>query len=196
MPVSRPLTVEQVADFGVPVPRQRLANDLSAQHSIAQSLCNIVGLDGSKDRSIKPHNAEVEKKAGVLELVRLADLADCTGTQADGKVSQTLNSHVNARFPTNGPLAPPSTASSPSTNTTTKSLETALLLIAKNASAPDAWAPAKAGAEAGDGESESKKGRKAGVKCKRKVKEDEGGVEGAGTSRKKVSCRGCSAGGR
>lgn len=66
------LTVEHVADFGVPAPRQRLANDLSAQHSIAQSLCNILGLDASKDRSIKPHDAEVEKKAGLLELVRLA----------------------------------------------------------------------------------------------------------------------------
>jgi hypothetical protein len=121
------------------------------------------------------------------------DLADRTGTQADCNDAQTLNSHVNARFPTNGPLAPPSTASSPPTDTTAKSLETALLLIAKNASAPDAWTPTKAGAEGGDGESESKTGRKTGVKGKRKAKEDEGGVEGAGTSQKKVSCRGRSA---
>lgn len=50
---------------------QRLANDLPAHHSIAQSLCNILGLDGRKEDLRKPHDSEVEKKAGLLELVRL-----------------------------------------------------------------------------------------------------------------------------
>ncbi|BGP27713.1 hypothetical protein Rt10032_c13g5061 [Rhodotorula toruloides] len=146
--------------------QDRLANDLIAQHSIVQSLCNILGLDGRKDDLRKPHDSDVEREAGLLEL--------------------TLESHITARYPS--PASPASLASPPSvlsppTYTTTSALETALLLIAKNASAPDAWTSAKGGSVEG-GEGGVKKGRKSGGSSKRKAKEADAGEDG-GAARKK-----------
>ncbi|GAA6035438.1 hypothetical protein NBRC10512_007389 [Rhodotorula toruloides] len=148
--------------------QDRLANDLPAHHSIAQSLCNILGLDGRKEDLRKPHDSEVEKKAGLLEL--------------------TLKSHITARYPSHPSLASSSSATTPSTHATTTSLETALLLIAKNASAPDAWTSAKAGSADGE-DGAGKKGRKASGAGKRKAKDAEGNDGGAAVRKKRKTSK-------
>ncbi|BGP03550.1 hypothetical protein NBRC10513v2_007283 [Rhodotorula toruloides] len=148
--------------------QDRLANDLPAHHSIAQSLCNILGLDGRKDDLRKPHDSEVEKKAGLLKM--------------------TLNSHITARYPSHFSLASASSSTPPSTHPTTTSLETALLLIAKNASAPDAWTSAKAGSAEGE-DGGGKRGRKTGEAGKRKAKDAEGDVGGAVVRKKRKTSK-------
>ncbi|BGP35431.1 hypothetical protein JCM10296v2_007269 [Rhodotorula toruloides] len=148
--------------------QDRLANDLPAHHSIAQSLCNILCLGGRKDDLRKPRDSEVEKKAGLLEM--------------------TLNSHVAARYLSQPSLASSSSADPSSTHTTTTSLETALFVTAGNASAPDAWTSTKAGSTEGE-DGGVKKGRKTGGAGKRKANDVEEKRGGAGMRKKRKTSK-------
>ncbi|GAA6034736.1 hypothetical protein JCM8097_001145 [Rhodosporidiobolus ruineniae] len=128
----------------------RLTNDLPAQRSIAKSLTRILHLDAANgdDESLDP------------EIATAAALHDLTLTQ-----------HLTASFLL---PSPPSASSSSSPAPPPKSkdvLSTALLVLAKEASAPDAWAPTQGGTGGGKGKGPEKVRGKKGKGKRRRAEE-------------------------
>ncbi|GAA5942707.1 hypothetical protein JCM10213_005948 [Rhodosporidiobolus nylandii] len=135
----------------------RLTNDLPAHRSIAASLSNILCLSGTANAAM---NKEVENTAALLNL--------------------TLTSHISAHYP---PASDASDAPA-SSNSAKDALATSLLLVTKEASVPDAWAPAKgANNEGSDGAAgATKSGKK---RRKRQVEKSAEASQGKGEGKKR-----------
>ncbi|GAA5871763.1 hypothetical protein JCM8547_008136 [Rhodosporidiobolus lusitaniae] len=131
----------------------RLTKDLHSHRSIASSLSNILNLSSSS--SFSSHNSLDPEVANAAALAAL-----------------TLTSHLS-----------PSATSSSSQPNPKEALEKALLVVAKEASAPDAWVASKRDGTGVDGEMK-KKGKEGKKRSKAGKKEDEGA--GGGKKRKRL----------